>query len=83
MKLTEEELKDKSLTSDMKAYHLGQRQLENLNKIVAARKEEAILGEKINNSVEIANGIYWGGNFKEIIRLINNQVHYMMYRIIQ
>ena len=30
------------------------------------------LGEKINNSVEIANGIYWGGNFKEIIRLINN-----------
>ena len=30
------------------------------------------LGGKINNSVEIANGIYWGGNFKEIIRLINN-----------
>lgn len=30
------------------------------------------LGEKINNSIEISNGIYWGGDFEEIIKLINN-----------
>lgn len=27
----------------------------------------------INGSIEISNGIYWGGNFEEIVDLINNK----------
>ena len=31
------------------------------------------LGKKIPNAIKIFNGLYWGGDFEEVIKLMNNQ----------
>jgi putative transcriptional regulator len=55
------------ITKDFKVFNGGPVEQDNLYFIHKTP-------ELISNSVEISNGIYWGGNFTTVVELINNNI---------